>query len=392
MACQSCSSNVSSGSSGGSYSTPGSGACGCQNQIAPPRSSNPPVVPVAFPWVARVRNFLCGKLLIRRGDEIGALDSAISGQVLFDAQTGNVHVGSMEVNDVADNFACDSPTGFPLYGVTPDCRDMGENPTRAIAIMRPENSDIGNLYGHETQCPATTGLRPEIKPVQIIPGEYDEDAAPTGMFNLAYVDVPADACKPATRKWYAVPPQFSNSVDLADIELYDVPEGPLSAANDATFGLGVWVKNDDGTKWVLQKVTNESLQTLIGAGSPFKFIRPRPTIYSQYRVDGNAPTPVNQNIDLTTQPEYFANASAVMLTVTLFALSGTRVFRMNAYVDDELFSSISCRPSSSNDNTNTFIVPIPPSKQINFKLTETPDVAGTYDDFFVDLTIDAFVK
>ncbi len=394
MSCAQCSSGVSV--SGSNATTVTGNGCGCGNILAPPRSSNPPTVPVVFNWLARVRNFLCGKLLVSNGDEIGALDSAISGPVLFDAQAQKVFVGDIVIDHVPDNFPCatDIHYGFPLYGLRPACRDVGENPDRAVAVVRPPVSDTGTLYGHKRTCSSSPGLKPEITPVEIVPADLPNDS-PEGLMNLAFVDVPASGdCEPATRKWYAVPPQDATSVDVADIgELYALPAGPLDATDDTDFGLAVWVLNDSETKWVLRKVSNESLQALLGTGAVYTFVRPRPSIFSQYRTAGAAPTPDNQNIDLTTVANYSASATGVALTVSLYGRTGTANWDMFVQIDNEEFA----RVKFGVDNvpgamTNSFVVPIPVSKQINVKLLTYIDSAGTYVESSAILLVDGFVR
>jgi hypothetical protein len=287
MACG-CSSSPSTYTSSNVVSN-GCGVPSCNCNL-PRRSSIPPVVPVLWKDAARFRQMSAGVLVVHCGEEMGSLDSPIDGFVKFDAATGKVYVTGSSTEYVVDYFACtnDQIFGFPLYGVKPECRDMGENPDRRVAIVRPPNSAYGIVYGHEQTCAPLTGLKPEITPVQIVPDPLP-DPIPTGIQSFTWVAVPpGEDCSGPKRHYYEVPGEHISSVDGPNIRNWSVPATLESESEQ--FGFAAWLYNESNTKWELQKVSNESMLDMIGANSsPVHLLDAPERIYVQNRSVGGVP-------------------------------------------------------------------------------------------------------
>ncbi len=356
------------------------------------------IIPKIFSWLTGLRAHASGKLLVGCGEEMGALDSAVNGQVLFDAETQKVYVGTTAVNMVEDTVPCADAAvyGFPLYGMMPACRDMGQNPDRQIGTLRPPNSNTGTLFGHLTGCPTSPGLKPEVTPVEIVPATFPDEDPPVGLFSLGFTDVPAgENCTPATRKWWAVPQGDALAVDIEDMEEFDLPEGPLTEAMDEEFGLAIWVKNAESTKYKMQKVTNASFQALISAfqGSPFTFVRPSPLMHGQTHTGGAHWIPANVNYNLMTAAGYDEKYTAVMLNISVVAYTGTRSQAIYIQIDDITYAQVNLGVVNASDSDSAcVIVPIPVTKQINIKSILYIDAPGTSKTASCFVFLSAFIR
>jgi len=265
------------------------------------------------------------------------LDGVFDGQVLYDAASGNVYVGTLAAKTVADQFPCADAgqNGLPIYALNPGCRDIGSYPDRELAIVRPATGNTGFLYAHNHVCPAGPGLLPELQPVEMEPADLPSDI-PDGLYTMSYQKVASnDACSPATPTWYRT--RGFLPLDQDQVGTTEVTYDQLQDTTDA-FNFGVW-KLING-KWELLRLTNESFKTIIGDNSPsgITFLTNRQQVLFQH-VSANpgignnveyfppvvAPSAlpivnITNVVDLTTIPSYFADATWVKLE---FYLKGT---------------------------------------------------------------------
>lgn len=381
--------SYSSGASCASATNPNS-SC-----MIPRRVATPAVTPVSYSWVPRMVQVTSGKLVVANNEDLNVLDNSFDGPIHFDAATGNVYVSpSPSATVVSDNFACETSTlfGFPLYGLDPGCREVGANPDRNIAVVRPVESDTGILFGHRHTCSSNTAMAEEVSPVEIVPGDMP-DTFPDDVKLLAYRIVPAvDACTPQTIQYYN-----HNGVPVVEDDLL----GELVLSNDdltdtttETFGFALWDKING--KWVLKRLTKAAFLDMIDMSSTvstFTHIDTRPEVFFRSLPAGAAFTTVNTNYVLTSAPNYDAKYSSVMLSLSIASLGGTRYTEYKILVDGKVFAHIGTESGSDRVN-NQVIVPIPASKQINIQAMEhySPSfVAGTYGATTVEVLLDAFV-
>ena len=397
MACTSCSSS----SPVVSYTSSGCGAAlgTTVSCLMPRRVSTPSVTPVAFTWIPSMIQAASGKAVIANGEDFNVLDCAYDGPVVFDSASGKIYVGTTSAATVvADNFACETSTlyGFPIYGLDPGCREVGANPDRNMAVVRPAESTTGILFGHRHTCSSNTSMSEEISPVEIVPGTMPSPL-PNDIRILSFRRVTAvDSCSPATFEWYdhdGIPIVMPD--DMLTSEPWTADD--ITAANDSEFGFAMWGLVDG--KWVLKKLTNETFLAMIrqdDGASPIKHVRPRPVIYSQSNTGAIPTTPfatVNTNYNLAAAANYDAKYSTVILSISLSAYTGTRGFDLFVSIDGEEFARVKVGTVNGSDSMSTQImVPIPASKQINIKAQEyTNTVGGTYGPTEVIVKLDGFM-
>lgn len=375
MACG-CSSSPSTYTSNVVSNGCGVPSCNCN---LPRRSSIPPVVPVLWKDAARFRQMAAGVLVVHCGEEMGSLDSPVDGIVAFDSATQKVYVTTNSVEWIRDLFPCTENAiyGFPVYGVKPECRDLGENPDRRLAIVRPPNSAFGVIYAHHTTCSPILGLKPEITPVQLVPDPFPE-VAPTRLYSVAWIDVPAgEDCSVATRHYYATPAEHISSIDSDRMRPnFDIPAQPLDSSQDAEFGLAVWVYNSTNTKWELTKVSNQSLQELIGV-EPVLILDSPQRVYYQHKTDDAGglgpdwgilppiPAPAAMPIvselgvmvDLTTIPGWNTAFKGVIVATMLKATTRGRFYDVALTIDGIDHARIACASDSASccDNNEKWI-------------------------------------
>ena len=343
-----------------------------------------------------------GKLVVSDNEELQNLDSAVDGPIRFDASTGTAYVGCDSVSNVQDNYACSEVTfGFPVYGVDPGCRDLGSNPDRQLAVVRPTNSQYGTLYAHKKTCPSGSGLKAEITPVEIVPSDFP--VPPTeGIKYLAYRKVSAgDECTPATTEWFeglGVP-----NVDSANLESTNGGGDPLLAADDNSTGFAIWEKS--GGVWTLKRVENAALPELVkgptnsGAGSIDYFDSPV-LLYSQanQNVPGpqgnyyppwsafNAGSPVSETveIDLTNKEKYSENAKGVLLHLDIAGNTGggTTTAEWQFVINGIGYAHIALQPYQNAWQENQICVKIPTTKKITISFNAAY-TGGTSIDVFL---------
>lgn len=329
MACGCSSSPVTYSSSSVVSNGCGVPTCNCN---LPRRSSTPPVVPVLWKDAARFRQMSAGVMIVHCGEEMGSLDSPVSGTVMFDSGTQKVYVSGNSVEYIVDYFGCQTEAiyGFPLYGAKPECRDMGENPDRRIAVVRPPNSAYGIVYGHEQTCAPLTGLRPEITPVQIVPDAFPE-IPPTGLQSFTWVHIPAgEDCSGAKRHYYQTPGEHISSVDQLNIRNWAWPDEPVDESHDGEYGMAAWSYNTTATKWELQKVTNASLAKLIEVVvPPYKGLVHQSPWYSIGLVTPSLTSPeLLLTFDPTALPGYLPEYKTMWLQTRLIASSHGEDYRI----------------------------------------------------------------
>lgn len=374
----SCCSNTSAPVAPGVQTTAG---CSSPGTPTPRRVSIPPVTPVIMSSLPKARQAELGRLLVANCEELNVLDSGLSGPVVFDSMTGTVSVSPTEAaNLVADNFStCDtSLSGFPVYARTPSCRDVGDAPDRDLIIARPQQSSVGTLYGHTAVCPTSFGLLPEMLPVEIVPAVLPVET-PENLFTLGFIDVAATNCAPASRKFYAVPPADVSGVDIDDMETVDFPASP----DDDTTGLAMWQLNESGTKWVLVKVTNDSLIDKLS--SKFFEVSPR---YSAMLTIKAPETPVfgigsphvreSKSVNLANVPGYKDTFTTVSLYTELTSVADTGGFELVMTINGRQQNKVSTRYEPSSDScSNSVVIPIPANKTLDIVITETTFYNGT---------------
>ena len=393
MACTSCSSS----SPVVSYTSSGCGAAlgTTVSCLMPRRVSTPSVTPVAFTWVPSMIQAASGKAVIANGEDFNVLDCAYDGPVVFDSASGKIYVGTTSAATVvADNFACETSTlyGFPIYGLDPGCREVGANPDRNMAVVRPAESTTGILFGHRHTCSSNTSMSEEISPVEIVPGTMPSPL-PNDIRLLSFRRVTAvDSCSPATYEWYdhdGIPIVMPD--DMLTAEPWTADD--ITAANDSEFGFAMWGLVDG--KWVLKKLTNETFLAMIrqdDGASPIKHVRPRQSMYFRELPAGSAFTTVNVNYDLTAAPGYDAKYSTALVSIDLGGYSGTRSFDLYVLIDEQEFARIRIGSGGSDSVSNQVSVPIPPSKQINIQaLVYNNSLTGTPGPTIVNVKLDAFV-
>jgi len=402
MACG-CSSSSFSYSSGSPVSS-GCGDPGCRC-VLPRRSSVPPVVPVIWTDVARTRQTGAGILLVRCGDEVMSLDSPINGVVRFDAATQKAYVGNNSVEWIADLFPCPDEAlfGFPVYALRPECRDMGQNPDRQLAVARPPNSPYGIIYAHQRDCAAPNGLLPEVTPVQLVPDDFPE-VAPTNLMSVTWVLEPAtEECSAAKRHYYATPGEHVSSVDQTKIRNWAIPAPPFTAEQDAEFGLAAWLYNATNTKWELQKVSNASLQQMIQdvvAAPPIFMLDTRQLVYYQVRSatpPNPAPpvTPETVSVNMTAIPGWDPSFKGVILTVYTSAVTYGGNFGIYINIDGILRSSsyVGNVDSERDSDTNQVFIKLNPANntiQITLGLNGT--LSGLPDGIEAYVYVEGFFK
>lgn len=392
MACTSCSSS----SPVVSYTSSGCGAAlgTTVSCLMPRRVSTPSVTPVAFTWIPSMIQAASGKAVIANGEDFNVLDCAYDGPVVFDAASGKIYVGTTSAATVvADNFACETSTlyGFPIYGLDPGCREVGANPDRNMAVVRPAESTTGILFGHRHTCSSNTSMSEEISPVEIVPGTMPSPL-PNDIRLLSFRRVTSvDSCSPATYEWYdhdGIPIVMPD--DMLTAEPWTADD--ITAANDSEFGFAMWGLVDG--KWVLKKLTNETFLAMITdtteAIPVFTHLRPRALMFAQS--SPNSFSTVNANYDLKSAPLYDDKYSSVLISVELAAYTNSRGYDLYVLIDGEEFARVRVGNDSGSDSvSNQIVVPIPPSKKINIQALEYTNSGGTYGYNSVVVRLDAFV-
>jgi hypothetical protein len=321
------------------------------------------------------RQAFSGRLLLGGcDDEVYVLDGAVSGPVLYDAQTGKVSVG--EDSGVAllkDNFSYSNtcgPTifGFPVYGLQPPCHQPGENPDREVAIIRPPNSPYGTIYAHQTVCVSTVGLRPEITPVQLVPDPFPS-IAPTGLHSVAWIDIPpGEDCSGPKRYYLKTPGEHISSVDGPNIRNWDWPDEPINEVHTPEYGMAAWLYNATSTKWELQKVSNASLEALIK-----RIVPPNEGIIHQtpwYSIGlvgfDLSPSQLLMTFDPSTLPGYLPKYKTMWLQTRLIASAHGEDYRIQINVGAQpVHNGIVREEAASNagltvDFINpTYVFPVP---------------------------------
>ncbi len=370
----------------------------------PRRVASPPVVPVTIYRLSMARQALSGKLVLSGcNDEVLTLDGGLSGPVLFNAETGKVEVGSTDAAAaIQDNFACaDSAlSGLLLMGKDPGCREPGENPDREIVAVRMTNADTADLIGAVSQCATSPGRAPEITPVKVVPIELDVVSHQGTVINprtLAFSEEQAVDCngiRRTLRKWFSF--RHWHQPEVEGTESGDSAD-PGESQN---LWFTAWKKVTEGgvTTKKLVQLTKQGLIDLISSdgtvgNSSNYFIRPRPAVVVQAFTNGDPIIPLNLNVDLTTLPGYSAEFTGVMLTVDMGCYTGTRNFDIVFTVDNEIFARVKLGVDfQGSTSTNSFVVPIPSSKQVVLKTVEYTNSLGTYKDFNLEVFADGFVR
>jgi hypothetical protein len=370
----------------------------------PRRVASPPVVPVAIYRLSMARQALSGKLVLSGcNDEVLTLDGGLSGPVLFNAETGKVEVGSTDAAAaIQDNFACADSTlsGLLLMGKDPGCREPGENPDREIVAVRMTNADTADLIGAVPQCATSPGRAPEITPVKVVPIELDVVSHQGTVINprtLAFSEEQAVDCngiRRTLRKWFSF--RHWHQPEVEGTESGDSAD-PGESQN---LWFTAWKKVTEGgvTTKKLVQLTKEGMLALLSSegtvGPPSQvFTRPRPTLVSKFHNTGDPITPLNVSVNLTGLPEYSSQFVGVMLTVDMGSYTGTRNFDIIFTVDNEIFARVKHGVDNQGSTcTNSFIVPIPASKQLVLKTVEETNSLGTYGDFGLIVYLDGFVR
>ena len=393
MACTSCSSS----SPVVSYTSSGCGAAlgTTVSCVMPRRVSTPSVTPVAFTWIPSMIQAESGKAVIANGEDFNVLDCSYDGPVQFDSASGKIYVGtSGAATVVADNFACETSTlyGFPVYGLDPGCREVGANPDRNMAVVRPVESTTGILFGHRHTCSSNTAMSEEISPVEIVPGPMPA-TFPDDVSLLAYRVVPStDSCAPQTVEYF----NHDGVPVVEDAALNDLVLSRDNLVDTTTdnFGFAVWDKVSG--KWKLKRLTKASFLSMITENSEaiptFTHIRPvRPLMFERALAAGFIT--VNTNYDLRAAPLYDAKYSSVVVSVQLASQGGNRITSYSASIDGQIYAGIGSGSAAGSDRVlNQVIVPIPTSKQLNLSAIESAGGTGSsYGATYVGFTLDAFV-
>lgn len=394
MACTSCSSS----SPVVSYTSSGCGAAlgTTVSCVMPRRVSTPSVTPVAFTWIPSMIQAESGKAVIANGEDFNVLDCSYDGPVQFDSASGKIYVGtSGAATVVADNFACETSTlyGFPVYGLDPGCREVGANPDRNMAVVRPVESTTGILFGHRHTCSSNTAMSEEISPVEIVPGPMPA-TFPDDVSLLAYRVVPStDSCAPQTVEYFN-----HNGVPVVEeAVLADLEQTRASLADTTTdnFGFAMWDKVSG--KWKLKRLTKASFLSMITENSEaiptFTHLISRITMYFRANTAAQGFSTVLTNYNLTSVVGYDAKYSSVLISVELASSGGTRSTLYEIKIGDQQYALIGSGSTVGVDRvTNQVVVPIPASKQIKIEATElTPGVTGTYGSTTISVLLDAFV-
>ena len=392
MACTSCSSS----SPVVSYTSSGCGAAlgTTVSCLMPRRVSTPSVTPVAFTWIPTMIQAASGKAVIANGEDFNVLDCAYDGPVVFDSASGKIYVGTTSAATVvADNFACETSTlyGFPIYGLDPGCREVGANPDRNMAVVRPAESTTGILFGHRHTCSSNTSMSEEISPVEIVPGTMPSPL-PNDIRLLSFRRVTAvDSCSPATYEWYdhdGIPIVMPD--DMLTAEPWTADD--ITAANDSEFGFAMWGLVDG--KWVLKKLTNETFLAMITGTTEaipvFTHLRPR-TLMAEKTV-ATSFSVLNVNYDLKLAPLYDDKYSSVLISIDLAAYTSTRGYDLFVLIDGEEFARVRVGNDAGADSvSNQVVVPIPASKKINIQANEYVNSGGSALYNSVTVKLDAFV-
>jgi hypothetical protein len=338
-----------------------------------------------------MRSATSGKLVVSENEELLNLDSAVDGPIRFDATTGTAYVGCDSVSTVQDNFACTtSPSyGYPVYGLDPGCRDLAQNPDRALAVVRPLTSSYGTLYAHKKTCPVGIGLRPEITPVEIVPSAFPAPVT-TGIKYLAYRKVDAtDDCTPATTEFLeglGVP-----NVDNANLASTDGGGDALLPADDSTTAFAIWEQS--GGVWTLKRVQNSALPALVKGATAatttgaIDFLDSPVLLYSQYKVNAAfsgsptvhfPPAPAyttgptlteTVDIDLANKVKYSVDAKGALLNIVLKGGSDpSTTCDVVIVVDGVEYARIVCPPNGYASTINQVSVKIPTTKKLSVSL------------------------
>jgi len=321
------------------------------------------------------RQAFSGRLLMGGcDDEVYVLDGAVSGPVLYDANTGKVSVGEDSgVGLLKDNYVCPDPKvyGFPVYGAQPACHQPGENPDREVAIIRPPNSAYGTIYAHETTCSATPAFRPEITPVQLVPDPFPA-IPPTGLHSVAWIDIPpGEDCTGPKRYYLKTPGEHISSVDQPNIRNWDWPDQPLNEVHTPEYGMAAWLYNTTATKWELQKVSNASLEALIKRIVPPNegMVHQTPW-YSIGLVSPNLdPTQLLLTFDPTLLPGYLPKYKTMWLQTRLVASSHGEDYRIYVNVGAQTIHNGVVREEAATGNFGLNVDFINPTYVFPFPVT-----------------------
>ena len=336
------------------------------------------------------------------------LEAPFDGQVLYDAASGNVYVGTFAAKTVADQFPCaqEGLSYLPIYGVNPGCRDIGSYPDRELAIVRPTTTNTGWLYAHKHVCPAGPGLLPELQPVELDPSDLPSDI-PDGLYTMAYQKVASnDACAPATPTWYRN--RGFLPLDKDQVGTTEITYDQLQDTTD-DFNFGVW-KLIDG-KWHLLRLTNESFKTLIGDNAPsnLTFLTTRERVmYQHVSVNPAAVTDIqffpppgapgalpitnmSQVVDLTTLPSYFAEATYVKIEFYLASVTISMFYNDVLVCNGIEYSRIVLASDNASDTCiREADIPIPSDKRLNLNFYHQIFLNGTPSSLLMMVNVIAF--
>lgn len=315
-----------------------------------------------------MRSAAQGQLMMTNGcDELVKGEAFINGVWCFDANTGMSYVGSGAAQYVTDAFPCsdkDDPLfGLPLYGLDPGCRNSGDNPDREVGVIRPTESSVGTPYGHLIG-PPNQGLPREITPVHLVPAALPSPA-PADTFIWLCKEITSDGCISKRYQWYRATVAQALSTSSSGVVEFDLPEGPLTSAQDDDFGVAVWVYENG--QFVLQKATNETLQRLFEFSRPAtRWLDPGAVIFEQL---SQGTFSEGKAVNLSSQPGYFAEATEVVLFLKLITHSpfdGGMIWTNSFFVDGrQVFQGAGQPAKSGLHATSQVTVPIPSTKIVN---------------------------
>jgi hypothetical protein len=341
----------------------------------PRRVSSPPITPYLLRGIAMARQAFSGRLLMGGcDDEVYVLDGSISGPVVYDANTGKVHVGdNFSPTAVQDRYGCEAPAGLFLMGKDPGCRQPGELPDRDIVVARPQDSDTGTFLGFNLTCPPGVGLPPEMVPVKIAPGELPE-THPAVLESYTVTPVAAEDCTPGTKRWY----KYRGLLPIPDdlLETFEFPNRALTVDDNATFGIAVLTKTING--WVFKRTTNESFQAYIDTvvTNPVVYLSPRSNIYQQLVPSPGVLSADVKVVDLTLLPGYSAKAKEVQLHIFTVILRNTGGYSIQLEFNGVLkYIATSSSDTGTQDN-GEITIPIPADKKININVVKIVNIAG----------------
>lgn len=193
-----------------------------------------------------------GRMVVANGTELNALDSGLSGPVVFDAQTGCVGVDPAPRISYVPGECEEGVSGFPLIAQAPGCRNPGDSPDRTVRTLIPRYASTGVLFGFAEACPAYPGASPEVTGFKLKPVEQAdalEGTCPPAGIRLLGARIVQTECGKDQEEWHLLNVITLPSVPAISTETITDDKDSDTANDPYTFA--IWEKKACGTATTL---------------------------------------------------------------------------------------------------------------------------------------------